>query len=261
MKDPIILEHQGTTTLITINNPKSHNALSSNVMNALIEALEALSKDKSVQAIVLTGAGSKAFCVGLDLKEIGGGSGIRMGQNDERTMGIEAPLSKAFRSAPQPIIAAVNGFAVTGGLEVAMACDFIVCSENAQFADTHALVGLLPGWGLSQKLPRLIGVARAKEFSFTGRYINAQEAYDLGLVNRVFKSEELITEAVKIADRIGQADPHALHQIKAMIDQGIEMPLGEALIMEGDLAQSHNDTVDLSYLEERLKTLRTLSKQ
>jgi len=245
--------------LVTINNQRNYNALSKAVMQSVISTLADIAANPDVKAVVMTGAGDKAFSVGLDLKELSASGKIDMGDG-ERTMGIDAPLVRAFSNLPQPIIGAINGFAVTGGFELALACDFMVCSENAQFADTHALVGIMPGWGLSQKLPRLVGLNRAMEMSFTGRYVGADEAYRLGLVNRVFAQEDLVDEAMKIAKRIAIADPVALPKIKKVMTEGGGMSLADALKMEGDISQAYNDRLDLSYLEQRLEELKELAK-
>lgn len=261
MDQKVSIDCRNSVALITINNVEHHNALSREVMIQLISALHEIAIDTSIRAVVLTGAGNKSFCVGLDLKELTEQGKVVIDGNNSKTMGIESPLVKAFTDLPQPIIAAINGFAVTGGFELALLCDFLVCSTRAKFADTHALVGLLPGWGLSQKLARLIGLNQAKEISFTGRYIDASEALSLGLVNHVFEPEALVEEALNIAKRISLNEPVALQKIKAMMDNGSQLTLGEALKMEGDLAQKYNDELNFSHLEERLNELRAIAKK
>lgn len=245
--------------VLTLNNVENHNALTVAMTNDLIGILEGLANSNSVSVVVLTGAGERAFSAGVDLKELSRGEGLTMDEH-ENQLGVDAPLVRAFAALPQPLIGAVNGFAVTGGFELALACDFLVCSENARFADTHALVGLLPGWGLSQKLPRLIGVNRAMEWAFTGRYIDAEEAHKVGLVNHIYSSSSLMPEVIEMAKRIAQADPQALPRIKKMTLDGWQMPLGDALRMEGEVAMAYNGSVDFSYLEQRLELLRKLAK-
>lgn len=259
----VILEKKKAVALVTINNLERHNSLSRAVMTELITVLKRIAVDSSVRVVVLTGAGTQSFSVGLDLKELTAQGKVIIDDLDakSRTMGVDSPLVKAISDLPQPLIGAINGFAITGGFELALACDFLVCSTHAQFADTHALVGLLPGWGLSQKLPHLIGLNHAKELSFTGRYVGANEAKSLGIVNHVFEPNDLMPQALKVADRIAQSDTIALQSIKSMMNLGSQMPLAQALIMEGDLAQEYNDQLNFSHLEERLKTLRTAAKK
>jgi enoyl-CoA hydratase len=261
MSDSMVeLNIQNAVALVTINNAASHNALNAKVINGLIATLKTVAANSDVRAVVLTGAGNKAFSVGLDLKEFAGSNGVFVG-GGERSLGIDSPMMRAFSEMPQPVIGAVNGYAITGGFEVALACDFLVCSDNAQFADTHALVGLLPGWGLSQRLPKLIGLNRALEMSFTGRYVDAQEAHRIGLVNHVYPAATLVQEAIQIAERIAITDPIALPKIKKMMVEGAHMSLTEGLRMEGEVASIYNDAMDLSYLEKRLQTLRELAKK
>lgn len=261
MDQKISLDRLDTVALITIKNIEHHNALSREVMSQLISVLHQTSADTSIRAVVLTGEGHKSFSVGLDLKELTEQGKVIIDENNPKTMGLDSPLIKAFSDLPQPIIGAVNGFAVTGGFELALLCDFLVCSTRAQFADTHALVGLLPGWGLSQKLSRLIGLNQAKEISFTGRYVDANEALSLGFVNHVYEPEMLIKEALNIAKRISISEPIALQKIKTMMDHGHQLPLGQALKMEGDLAQDFNDQLNFSHLEDRLNELRAIAKK
>jgi enoyl-CoA hydratase len=140
---------------------------------------------------------------------------------------------EAFRG---PIIGAINGHAITGGFEMALACDILIASEHARFADTHARVGMLPGWGLSQKLPRLIGTSRAKEISFTGAPVFAQQAYEWGLVNHVLPADGLLPRAVKMAEDMCACVPDILARYKPLIDEGLSKPLDEALRWEEAIA-------------------------
>ncbi|WP_420866360.1 enoyl-CoA hydratase-related protein [Halioglobus japonicus] len=163
---------------------------------------------------------------------------------------------RAFNGCQKPIIGAVNGFAVTGGFEIALACDFLYAAESARFADTHARVGLIPGWGLSQKLPRLVGINRAREISFTGNYFGAADAEAWGLVNRVCSDNDLLAEALDTAHQIATALPEALFAIKAMMNEGWEDTLGHALVMEGERSNAYNSSIDVSGMAERLSTLK-----
>ena len=193
MSEPVILvEKSGAVATVTLNRPTAMNALSRELRTAIAETFNALEADKNIRVAILTGAG-KAFCAGLDLKELGSGTG-----------GINTAISDkdpvtSIGQFSGPIIGAINGVAITGGFELALACDVLICSENARFADTHARVGILPGWGLSQKLSRAIGIYRAKELSLTGNFLSAQQAADWGLVNRVVPADELLPTACKIS--------------------------------------------------------------
>ena len=175
MTDPLVLiERHDAIAVVTLNRPEALNALSSALRRRLGETFAELSEDRSTEVIILTGAG-RAFTVGLDLKELGGEGALSRGarggtprQEDSAPHLGSADLSDALAATPQPVIAAVNGYAITGGFELALMCDFIIATPEARFADTHARVGVVPGWGLSQRLPRLVGINRAKELSLTG---------------------------------------------------------------------------------------------
>ena len=168
---------------------------------------------------------------------------------------------RAFSECRKPVIGAVNGFAVTGGFELALACDFLYASENAKFADTHARVGLLPGWGLSQKLPRLVGINRAREISFSGNYFSAREALEWGLVNSVYPQNELLEASLDIAHQISTCLPDALYRIKAMMNEGWEMTLGDGLAAEGRASGAYNPGVDFGVMKERLAQLQQRSRK
>jgi enoyl-CoA hydratase len=166
--------------LLTLNRPAALNALSKALRAQLAAAVDALEADPAVRVLILTGAG-RAFCAGLDLKELGSGQG-RLGV-DNAVTGND-PVS-ALQRFSGPIIGAINGAAVTGGFELALACDVLLASPQARFADTHARIGVAPGWGLSQKLSRAIGIYRAREVSLTGNWVGAEQAAAWGFVNRV----------------------------------------------------------------------------
>ena len=241
--------------VITLNRPAARNALSLTMRDSIVTTLNSLSQDCDVRVIILTGAG-KAFCAGLDLKEL-----QSIGHPMKPTaVGMESPVVKAFRDCPKPIIGAINGYAITGGFELALACDFLYAAESAQFADTHARVGLVPGWGLSQKLPRLIGINRAREMSFSGNFISARDAESWGLVNRVFPDSELMDQAMKIAAQIAETRPDTLDRIRQMMNSGWEMTLGDGLRMEGENAGQHNSQTGMGEMGERLSELKERSK-
>jgi enoyl-CoA hydratase len=186
MSEPVILvEKHGETAVVTLNRPQAMNALSRELRAAIAETFDALEADPGVRVAILTGAG-KAFCAGLDLKELGQGADAVQG-----TVTTRDPVTSMGRFSG-PIIGAINGVAITGGFEIALACDVLICSSEARFADTHGRVGILPGWGLSQKLSRTIGIYRAKELSLTGNFMTASQAHDWGLANRVVAPDQLM---------------------------------------------------------------------
>ncbi|MBE9540286.1 MAG: enoyl-CoA hydratase [Proteobacteria bacterium] len=219
-----LLEKCDGYAIITLNRPEDMNALSRELRSDLAEAFHCCEADEDIRVVILTGKG-KAFCAGLDLKELST-------QSTDASQEIGNEVMQAMTAFKGPIIAAVNGHAVTGGFELALACDVIIASERARFADTHARVGILPGWGLSQKLPRMIGLSRAKEISFTGTPVFAQQALDWGLVNHVVPDEELLAKAKNMAQSMCNCVPHILPQYKALIDEGYSMPYSKALLWE-----------------------------
>lgn len=217
-------KHEGFA-LITLNRPDAMNALSRELRRAFVDAFSDCQNDPDIRAVILTGAG-KAFCAGFDLKELG--SGATETTADE----VNNEVGRAMEAFTGPIIGAINGHCITGGFEMALACDILIASEAARFADTHARVGMVPGWGLSQKLPRLIGLSRAREIAFTGAPISAQQAYEWGLVNHVLPPESLLPRAREIAENICHCVPEVLARYQMLIEQGYSMPLNEALEWE-----------------------------
>ncbi|SUZ63998.1 uncharacterized protein METZ01_LOCUS16852, partial [marine metagenome] len=191
--------------VITLNRPEARNALSTEVLEALPEALRSLEQDDEVNVLVLTG-NDPAFCAGLDLRELGGSGG---NINPDQPSTFLGP----FPEHTKPLIGAINGVAVTGGLELALACDFLIASDRAKFADTHARVGVMPGWGLSVLLPQAIGVRRAREMSLTGNYLDAATAAEWGLVNRVVPHELLMPTVEAIAQDICSNDQEGVRQM------------------------------------------------
>ena len=235
MSEPVLLvEKKDGIATLTLNRPKAMNALSRELVASIGQAFIDLSEDKQTGVVILTGAG-RAFCAGLDLKEmteqgVGGGGNSREDNLD--TIDI-------VNGFDRPIIGAINGVAITGGFELALACDFLIASTEARFADTHARVGVLPGWGMSQKLPRMIGIGRAKELSFTGNYLSAEQALDWGLVNRVVPPDELLPACRTLAAEILSCAPGMVSKYKRVIDQGYGRPLSDALTMERKICREH----------------------
>ncbi|RZV54248.1 MAG: enoyl-CoA hydratase, partial [Pseudomonadales bacterium] len=219
MTSPILIDrHAAGYAVITLNRPDAMNALSRDLREQFVSAFESCQQDSNVKAVIVTGSG-KAFCAGFDLKEMASGFDANVAEASENM------IATVMANFDGPIIAAVNGFAITGGFELALACDVIIASTNAKFADTHARVGVLPGWGLSQRLPRLIGLSRAKEMSFTGNTIDAQQACEWGLVNHVVAPEALLTSAQKLAEEMCGCVPGIVSKYKQLIDDGYSMPL------------------------------------
>ena len=189
MADPVILtERRGATAVVRLNRPASRNALNAELRAAIPATIGELDAEPAVAAIVLTGS-DPAFCAGLDLKELSADGLAR----DDRA-GDRLPFARTIK----PVIGAVNGPAVTGGFELALCCDFLIASERATFADTHARVGVMPGWGLTVFLPQAVGVRRARQLSFTGNYLDAATALDWGLVNEVVPHERLVDRACEL---------------------------------------------------------------
>jgi enoyl-CoA hydratase len=239
----LLAERQGAVAILMLNRPEAMNALSAELREALARAFAEIEADPDVRVAIVTGAG-RAFCAGLDLKELGRGGGASRGLGGKE-------LIAAVEGFSGPVIAAVNGFAVTGGFELALACDLIVASSEARFADTHARVGILPGWGLSQKLPRLIGVTRAKELAFTGNYIDAEQALAWGLVNRVTAPEELLPTCRALAADMLSCDPESLRGYKRVLDAGFATTLREGLEQEARRSAEHVRGVRADDIEAR----------
>ena len=242
----VTVERDGNVAVVTMNRPEAMNALSSALREELAKAMVAVDADDSIHAVVLTGMGQRAFTAGLDLKELG-----IQGLGAANAETAQANPVKAIEQCRKPVIGAINGVAITGGFEVAVACDILIASENARFADTHARVGIMPGWGLSQKLSRLIGISRAKELSLSGNFLDAQTACAWGLVNRVVPAVELLPAAKKLAADIASADPGMIQAYKRLIDDGYAVPFGEAMALEHERSSSANSKVNKVEVEAR----------
>jgi enoyl-CoA hydratase len=244
----LLVDKDGPVAVVTLNRPEAMNALSKALRAALRQAFVELDADPAIKVVVLTGAGERAFTAGLDLKELATDP-LGMGAANA-TDPTENP-ARAVLACSKPIIGAINGVAITGGFEVALACDVLICSTNARFADTHARVGITPGWGLSQKLSRAIGPYRAKELSLTGNFLDARTAYEWGLVNRVVEPAELMPTALKLAGEMASIEGEMLVAYKAMIDDGYELSLGKGLALEHERSVLHNAGVTPEMVEAR----------
>lgn len=255
MPDPLVLveRSQGIAT-VTLNRPEAMNAVSSGLSQAVTETFHALQEDREVRVAILTGAG-RAFCAGMDLKELGSGGEASRGDK------IGNPMDAAMRDFEGPIIAAVNGYAVTAGFEMALACDVIVASTEARFLDTHARVGILPGWGLAVKLSRLIGPSRAKSVSLTGNPISAEQAERWGLAARVVEAEALMPTCRALAEDMLSCDPETLRGYKRLIDECYAMPLGEALPYETRVATESARALGAEVIAARRKGIQSRNRE
>lgn len=236
--------------LVTLNRPKAKNALSRQLRRDLVTTFAQLQADGVTHTVILTGAG-EAFCAGLDLKELAADENLRSAIVPD----VEEDPVQAIARFPWPVIAAVNGPAITGGFELALACDLLLASSNASFADTHARIGVLPGWGLSQRLPRLIGPHRAKELSLTGNFLDAQLADRWGLVNRVVAPEDLLPQALQLAGDMLSAIPQTLAAYKRLIDDGFGVAFGEGMRMEKDRSAASVSGMGASDIEQRTQAV------
>lgn len=234
--------------IVTLNRPEAMNALSRALRAELAAAMRAVDADDAVRCVILTGAGERAFTAGLDLKELGTDTSNLGAAN--ATSAEENPV-KAIEQCRKPVIGAINGVAITGGFEVAIACDILIASTNARFADTHARVGILPGWGLSQKLSRIIGISRAKQLSFSGNFLDADTACAWGLVNSVVPADELMTHAKALARDIASVDSGMVATYKKLIDEGYAMSFGDAMAHEHAYSSAANARVSAEEVEAR----------
>lgn len=244
----LLVEKSDGIAVVTLNRPEAMNALSKALRSELYKAMVALDADDEVSVVILTGAGTRAFTAGLDLKELGSEPGAMGAANAE---GADENPVKAIELCRKPVIGAINGVAITGGFEVALACDVLIASENARFADTHARVGIMPGWGLSQKLSRLIGLYRAKELSLTGNFLDAKTACDWGLVNRVVPADELLAVAKKLAADMATIPVETLSLYKSIIDEGYGLAFTEAMALENRRSTANNRAVTPEAVEAR----------
>jgi enoyl-CoA hydratase len=244
----VLTARDGPVATVTLNRPEAMNALSRALRAELAAAMRGLAADESIRAIVLTGAGERAFTAGLDLKELGADTSNLGAANAE---GADENPVRAIELCPQPVIGAINGVAITGGFEVALACDILIASTHARFADTHARVGIMPGWGLSQKLSRIVGLGRAKELSLTGNFLGAEAARDWGIVNRVVAPEELLPTAQALARDIAGIDPAMVRGYKKLIDDGYALPFADGLALEQRRSKAANTAVRAEEVEAR----------
>ncbi len=231
--ETILTETDGAVTTITLNRPKALNALSSTVLDDLIAAFAAYQSDNSQRCAILTGSGEKAFAAGADIKEMQAKAAADFYLDDF----FARWTSEIVNTTRKPWIAAVNGFALGGGCELAMMADFMIASQNAKFGQPEITLGVAPGMGGSQRLTRAIGKAKAMEMCLTGRMMDAVEAEASGLVARVVPHSDLIAEASKTAAKIAAMPPMAAIANKEMVNSAFEMTLSQGLVQERRLFQ------------------------
>lgn len=248
----IVLEKKGHVAVATIQRPKALNALNSQVLEDLNEMLDQVSADKEIRALVLTGSGEKAFVAGADIGEMStltkaGGEAFGKKGND---------VFRKLETLAIPVIAAVNGFALGGGCELAMSCDIRICADTAVFGQPEAGLGITPGFGGTQRLARLVGPGMAKQMIYTARNIKADEALRIGLVNAVYPAAELMAAAEKMAETIAQNAPIAVQACKKAINEGLDVDMDAAVVIEEKLFGSCFETADQregmgAFLEKR----------
>lgn len=238
MDEELIVEVAEGVATVTLNRPQARNALNDTLRTALRATMGDLDADATVRVVILTGA-DPAFCAGLDLKELAASPGSLRGSADGRTLpgdsggfSDDTGLKLPFPEMSTPVIGAVNGVAITGGFELALACDFLVASEQARFADTHARVGVMPGWGLTVQLAEAVGLRRARELSATGNFLGARTAYDWGLVNHVVGHRDLLIFARALAADIAGNDPTGVGHVLGTYRAQAKAQQSELLEME-----------------------------
>lgn len=228
MTEPIRLEITDGVAVIELHRPNHMNALNADLVDALFDSLDRVATDSAVRVLVITGAGEKAFCAGADLKERKG-----MSEADVyRTVRRLRALTNAVAAVPKPVIAAINGYALGGGLELALACDIRLVSDNAIVGLTETRLGIIPGAGGTQRLARLVGPSKAKELIFTAKRLSADETVALGVATETHPVSDLRNKAVELAKTIAKAAPLALREAKFAIDHGAEVDLASGLAIE-----------------------------
>lgn len=248
----VTYENKGAYGIITMNRPEALNALDSNVLDDLSKALDEVDLE-TVRCLIITGAGEKSFVAGADIKEMAGlskaeGSAFGKKGND---------IFRRIETLPIPVIAAVNGFALGGGCELSMSCDFRICSDNAVFGQPEVGLGITPGFGGTQRLARLIGPGYAKQMIYTARNIKADEALRIGLVNQVVPQAELMAAAEKMAAGIAKNAPIAVRQCKKAINEGLELDMDKAIELEeklfGECFETHDQVEGMTAFMEKRK--------
>ncbi len=230
LKEIALYQKEENIAWITFNRPEALNALNADMNRAIIDCLERAEADPEVRVIILKGSGDKAFVAGADIKEMMSASAM-----EARELALKAKrVPDTIWNLKKPVIAAIQGFCLGGGLEYAMACDLRIASENAKLGLPEITLGIMPGSGGTQRLPRLVGLTKAKELCLTGGMIDAGQALTLGILNAVCPQEKLLTEAAALAKKIASKSPHSVSLIKSSINRGMEMDLESASLFEID---------------------------
>ena len=247
----ITYEVEGQIGIITINRPNALNALNSTVLEELDKTLDAVDL-QTVRCLILTGAGEKSFVAGADIGEMS-----TLSKAEGEAFGKKGnDVFRKLETFPIPVIAAVNGFALGGGCEISMSCDIRICSENAVFGQPEVGLGITPGFGGTQRLARIVGTGKAKEMIYGARNIKAEEAYRIGLVNNVYPLEELMPAAKKLAATIARNAPIAVRNCKRAINEGLQVDMDQAVVIEEKLFGNCFETYDqkegmAAFLEKR----------
>ena len=236
----LLLEKDNGIGIITLNRPKALNALNAATIYEMDSLLDTIASDDSIKIVIVTGSGEKAFVAGADILEMKSMSAIEGRNWGKLAQGVFNKLE----NLPQPVIAAVNGYALGGGCELAMACDIRIASEKAKFGQPEVTLGIIPGFGGTQRLSRLVGKGRAKELLFTADMIDADEAYRIGLVNKVVAAEELMAATKTLAVKIMSRGPVAVQLCKAAVNEGLDMDLQSGIAYEGEVFGLCFATVD-----------------
>jgi enoyl-CoA hydratase len=255
----LLLETDGGIAVLTINRPDKLNALNDTVVAELHQAALALAADPAVRGVILTGAGAKAFVAGADIGDL-----AKQGVLDGRQRALSGQrMLRAFEAMGKPVLAAVNGFALGGGCELAMACHIRIASENARFGQPEVSLGITPGYGGTQRLPRIVGKGNALYMLLTGEHIGAAEALRIGLVSKVVPQGQLMAEAKQLMSTILSKGPRALALTIEAVDRGMETTLEEGLRIEADAFGLVASTEDMkegltAFLEKRAPTFKNL---
>ena len=255
--ETILFQHKNGIVTISFNRPKALNALNTALLKEFSQALDEIAGDEDIRVVILTGSGDKAFVAGADISELSTFNPLQ----GKRFADEGHVVMDKLQALPIPVIAAVNGFALGGGNEIALACDFIYASEKAKFGLPEGNLGLIPGFGGTQRLPRLIGKNMAKELIFSARMLSAEEARDLGLVNRICPHENLLEEVEKIASAIASKGKVAIRAAKQAINSGMDVDLATGCKIEKDafalcLASDDSREGTSAFLEKRRPTFK-----
>ena len=238
--ETISLEQVKNIAVLKINRPKALNALNSKVIAEIDSALESIEDNREIRVLVITGSGEKSFVAGADIVELAGLSN----EQAEKFAKRGQEVFRRLELLKIPVIAAVNGYALGGGTELALACDFIYASDSARFGQPEVLLGIMPGFGGTQRLMRVVGINRARELIYTGDHILADEALRIGLVNKVIPQSELMREVMRVAQTIATRGPLAIAASKEAINDGYDVTLDKGLEFEKDLFRDLFDTDD-----------------